>query len=54
MVHTDDITSTYDELTNRGVSLSEIVTLMGGRFATFNDPDGNGWVLIEADITMQA
>ncbi|MDO6707109.1 MULTISPECIES: VOC family protein [unclassified Photobacterium] len=54
VVHTDDITSTYDELTNRGVSLSEIVTLMGGRFATFNDPDGNGWVLIEADGTMQA
>ncbi|MCM0147504.1 VOC family protein [Photobacterium galatheae] len=54
VVHTDDMTSTYDELTNRGVSLSEIVTLIGGRFATFSDPDGNGWVLIEANATMQA
>ncbi|MCQ1056466.1 VOC family protein [Photobacterium sp. ZSDE20] len=54
VVQTDDIHSTYDELSSRGVSLSEIVTLIGGRFATFADPDGNGWVLIEANSQMLA
>jgi catechol 2,3-dioxygenase-like lactoylglutathione lyase family enzyme len=54
VVKTDDITSTYNELVDRGVSLSEIVSLIGGRFATFTDPDGNGWVLIEATSHMMA
>ena len=54
MVQTDDIHSTHDELSSRGVPLSEIVTFIGGRFATFADPDGNGWVLIEANTQMLA
>ncbi|OAN13603.1 extradiol dioxygenase [Photobacterium jeanii] len=54
VVQTDDITSTYNELAGRGVGLSEIVTLISGRFATFADPDGNGWVLIEANTSMLA
>lgn len=54
IVQTDDIQSTHDELSERGVPLSEIVTLMEGRFATFNDPDGNGWVLIESSEGMLA
>ncbi|KXI22193.1 VOC family protein [Photobacterium sanguinicancri] len=54
VVQTDDITSTYNELSGRGVGLSEIVTLLSGRFATFADPDGNGWVLIEANTSMLA
>ncbi|WP_434143906.1 VOC family protein [Photobacterium leiognathi] len=54
VVQTDDIQSTYNELTQRGVLLSSIVNLVGGKFATFNDPDGNGWVLIEATAQMYA
>ncbi|KJF91557.1 VOC family protein [Photobacterium leiognathi] len=54
VVQTDDIQSTYNELTQRGVLLSSIVNLVGGKFATFNDPDGNGWVLIEATAKMYA
>lgn len=54
VVQTDDIQTTHQELSRRGVALSEIVTLVGGRFATFNDPDGNGWVLIEANMQMRA
>lgn len=54
VVQTNDIQSTYQELSSRGVALSEIITMMEGRFATFNDPDGNGWVLIESTGTMLA
>lgn len=54
VVQTHDIQSTYQELSSRGVALSEIITMMEGRFATFNDPDGNGWVLIESNGTMLA
>ncbi|MEC6816178.1 VOC family protein [Photobacterium toruni] len=54
VVQTHDIQSTYQELSSRGVALSEIITMMEGRFATFNDPDGNGWVLIESSGTMLA
>lgn len=54
VVQTDDIHTTHSELSDRGVPLSEIVTIIGGRFATFADPDGNGWVLIEANSHMLA
>lgn len=54
VVQTHDIQSTYQELSSRGVALSEIITMMEGRFATFSDPDGNGWVLIESNGTMLA
>lgn len=54
VVQTHDIQSTHQELSSRGVALSEIITMMEGRFATFNDPDGNGWVLIESNGTMLA
>ncbi|EJN6959953.1 TPA: VOC family protein [Photobacterium damselae] len=54
VVQTDDLLSTHKELSQRGVALSEIITIMGGRFATFSDPDGNGWVLIEPLSTMSA
>ncbi|PSV24019.1 MULTISPECIES: VOC family protein [unclassified Photobacterium] len=54
VVQTDDIQLTHKELKQRGVLLSSIVNLVGGKFATFNDPDGNGWVLIEASAKMYA
>ena len=54
VVQTDDIKLTHKELKQRGVLLSSIVNLVGGKFATFNDPDGNGWVLIEASAKMYA
>ncbi|MCG3864896.1 MULTISPECIES: VOC family protein [unclassified Photobacterium] len=54
VVQTDDIQLTHKELKQRGVLLSSIVNLVGGKFATFSDPDGNGWVLIEASAKMYA
>jgi catechol 2,3-dioxygenase-like lactoylglutathione lyase family enzyme len=47
-----DIEAARDELVGRGVDVSEITVLgrpgrPGFRFASFRDPDGNGWVLQE-------
>jgi catechol 2,3-dioxygenase-like lactoylglutathione lyase family enzyme len=43
---TDDVDAAYKELSARGVSFEgPIEEAPWGRFATFSDPDGNGWVL---------
>jgi len=42
------IQATYDELAARGVQFSGAIEEQPwGTFATFDDPDGNGWVLSE-------
>ena len=42
----DDVDATYEELARRGVPFAgPIQEAPWGRFATFDDPDGNGWVL---------
>lgn len=35
------------ELAERGLEITEVKEQPWGRFATFRDPDGNGWVLQE-------
>jgi catechol 2,3-dioxygenase-like lactoylglutathione lyase family enzyme len=42
---TDDIAKTCAELKQRGLEISPIKQQPYGQEATFNDPDGNGWVL---------
>ena len=43
---TDDIAGVYERLASRGVEFTgSIEEAPWGRFATFADPDGNGWVL---------
>jgi catechol 2,3-dioxygenase-like lactoylglutathione lyase family enzyme len=47
-----DMSAAHEQLTSRGVDVSEIEVLgrpghPGFRFAHFRDPDGNGWVLQE-------
>ena len=42
----DDLDGTYQELAARGVRFDgPVQEAPWGRFATFEDPDGNGWVL---------
>jgi len=45
---TVDLDADFAELQSRGVDLSEIETAEWGRYTTFTDPDGNGWVLHES------
>lgn len=46
MLECDDLDGTYQELAARGVRFDgPVQEAPWGRFATFEDPDGNGWVL---------
>ena len=40
-----DIEAARDELTDRGLEVSEIQEFPWGRFVFFSDPDGNGWAV---------
>ncbi len=44
----DDLDTSWRTLTDRGVGPSPIQSAPWGRYTTFSDPDGNGWVLQEA------
>lgn len=54
VVKTEDLSQTYEELSNRGVELSAITELPTGRFSTFVDPDGNGWIILELKAQFMA
>ncbi len=45
MLNVTDIDRDHAELRGRGLALSEIRAEPWGRYATFSDPDGNGWIL---------
>ena len=47
ILETDDIKAAHAKLKGRGLKLKPVVDASWGRLATFNDPDGNGWVLTE-------
>lgn len=48
VLDTADIEATHQLLRSRGLDISEIEDAPWGRYATFSDPDGNGWVLQQA------
>ena len=45
MVNTDDIDAEHQRLTALGLQMGSIEQQPWGRYALFNDPDGNGWIL---------
>jgi catechol 2,3-dioxygenase-like lactoylglutathione lyase family enzyme len=45
MLNVTDIEADHATLASRGLQLSDIKQEPWGRFATFSDPDGNGWIL---------
>jgi catechol 2,3-dioxygenase-like lactoylglutathione lyase family enzyme len=45
MLNVTDIDADHAELKSRGLDLSAIKQEPWGRYATFSDPDGNGWIL---------
>ncbi len=48
VLKTADIEATSKELQAKGLEISPIQDMPWGRFATFKDPDGNGYVLRQA------
>jgi catechol 2,3-dioxygenase-like lactoylglutathione lyase family enzyme len=45
MLNVTDIDRDHEELSGRGLKLTEIKQEPWGRYAMFSDPDGNGWIL---------
>jgi predicted enzyme related to lactoylglutathione lyase len=45
MLNVTDIDRDHKDLSARGLKLTDIKQEPWGRFAMFNDPDGNGWIL---------
>lgn len=43
----DSAQAAYDQLTSRGVEVSEVQDLGWGKFVFFADPDGNRWAVQE-------
>ena len=41
----DDIEAAREELSGRGVEVSDVQDFQWGRFVFFSDPDGNGWAV---------
>jgi predicted enzyme related to lactoylglutathione lyase len=41
----DDIEAAREELSGRGVEVSEVQEFPWGKFVFFSDPDGNGWAV---------
>jgi uncharacterized glyoxalase superfamily protein PhnB len=45
MLNVSDIDADHKELAARGLNLTAVKQEPWGRYATFADPDGNGWIL---------
>ena len=45
MLNSTDIDGDHQELSARGLALTEIKQEPWGRYSMFKDPDGNGWIL---------
>ena len=45
VLETDDVAADHARLRSRGGGISDLAEVPWGRYATFTDPDGNGWVL---------
>ena len=41
----EDIEAAHEELSRRGVEVSDVQDFPWGRFVFFSDPDGNGWAV---------
>jgi catechol 2,3-dioxygenase-like lactoylglutathione lyase family enzyme len=48
MLNSTDIEGDHRLLSSRGLQLSAIEQQPWGRYSTFEDPDGNGWILRQA------
>ena len=50
VLDTEDISSAYEKLKSSGIAVSDIEHAPWASFATFSDPDGNGWIIQQATV----
>ena len=53
VIETGDLEEAHAELKSKGLDISNIDNAPWGSFATFADPDGNGWVLQQAFLEVK-
>ena len=46
VLDTGDIERVHQKLTAQGLVIGAVETADWGRYASFRDPDGNGWILV--------
>ncbi len=51
VLETMDIEHVHEKLREHGLAITDVQQADWGRFATFSDPDGNGWVLAMPALT---
>lgn len=51
ILETMDIEHVHDKLRGQGLAITDIQVADWGRFATFDDLDGNGWVLVMPSLS---
>jgi catechol 2,3-dioxygenase-like lactoylglutathione lyase family enzyme len=49
VLETDDVEGDHAVLSERGLAITALQSAPWGRYATFSDPDGNGWVLQQSE-----
>jgi catechol 2,3-dioxygenase-like lactoylglutathione lyase family enzyme len=54
VLETDNLAEDHARLSQRGLGISAIESAPWGRYATFSDPDGNGWVLQQSTAPSSA
>jgi catechol 2,3-dioxygenase-like lactoylglutathione lyase family enzyme len=52
VLETENLDESLAKFAERGVKLSPVESAPWGRFATFQDPDGNNWILQESAPAM--
>ncbi len=50
VLDTANIEQAHAALKNKGLDIGDVDSMPWGRFATFSDPDGNGWVLQQSNF----
>lgn len=50
MLNSDDIEGDHRNLSGRGLGISDIKHEPWGKYATFSDPDGNGWIIRQPPV----
>jgi predicted enzyme related to lactoylglutathione lyase len=49
----EDTKAAYDELSAKGIEMTEVVEMPWGIFTYFSDPDGNSWALQQINPAQQ-
>jgi len=50
VLESSDVKAEHERLKEKGLDISDLTEAPWGTYATFSDPDGNGWVLQQTNV----